>query len=129
MVKPKVPETIDEYIADSREDVREILEKIRLTVRKAAPKATEAIKYGMPTFVQEGNLVYFAAFKKHIGFYPVTHEMTEAYDELAKYDRGKGTAQFQLDEPIPYGLITKMVKMRVKENTVRAKEKAKARKK
>jgi uncharacterized protein YdhG (YjbR/CyaY superfamily) len=116
--KPKIPETIDEYIATSREEVRPLLQKIRQTVHNAAPQATEAIKYGMPTFVQDGNLVYFAAYKNHIGFYPVTEGMSN-FKELAKYDRGKGTAQFPLDEPIPYGLITKMVKVRVKENKAR----------
>ena len=116
---------IDEYIAGFPDDIREILEKIRLTVKKAAPDAEEAIKYGMPTFVLNGNLVHFAAFKKHIGFYPTPQGIEEFQEELSAYESGKGSAQFPLDKPIPYDLIRRIVELRVRGNL----EKAAAKKK
>ena len=116
---------IDEYIAGFPKDVQEILEEVRATVKKAAPGATEAIKYAIPTYVLNGNLVHFAAFKNHIGFY-ATPSGGEAFaKELSKYKVGKGSIQFPIDEPMPLGLITKIVKFRVKENS----EKTKAKKK
>jgi len=114
------PRNIDEYIAGFPPDVQEILEKIRTTIRKAAPDAEETIKYQMPTFTLKGNLVYFAAFTKHIGFYPVPTGIEKFKKELAAYEQGKGSVQFPLDRPIPYGLISKIVKFRVKENLARA---------
>lgn len=114
------PQNIDEYIASFPNDIQEILEKIRLTIRNAAPDAKEKIAYQMPTFTLEGNLVHFAAFKNHIGFYP-TPTGTEAFNkELSAYKRGKGSIQFPLDNPIPFSLITEIVKFRVKENLERA---------
>lgn len=111
----KIPETIDDYIALHPADVQEILGKIRATVRKAAPDAEERISYRMPAYFLEGALVYFAAFKKHIGFYPPVHD--EALrPQLARYAGPKGNLQFPLTEPIPYPLITKIVKARIKEN-------------
>ena len=110
------PKNIDEYIAGFPPDVQEILEKIRLTIRKAAPGAEETIKYQMPTFTLHGNLVYFAAFKTHIGFYPIPTGIEKFKKELAPYKQGKGSVQFPLDQPIPYGLISKIVKFRVQEN-------------
>ena len=107
---------IDEYIASFPPEVQAILEKIRLTIRKAAPGAEETIKYQMPTFTLHGNLVYFAAFKKHIGFYPIPTGIEKFKKELAPYKQGKGSVQFPLDQPIPYGLISKIVKFRVQEN-------------
>jgi uncharacterized protein YdhG (YjbR/CyaY superfamily) len=107
--------TIEEYFAIFPEEVREILKKIRQTIHKAAPEASETISYQMPTFKMKGNLVHFAAFKNHIGFYP-TPSGTEAFQkELAPYKGGKGSIRFPLDQPIPYGLIEKIVKFRVKE--------------
>jgi uncharacterized protein YdhG (YjbR/CyaY superfamily) len=117
--------TIDEYIAGFPPDVQEILQKIRATIRKAAPQAEEAIKYQMPTFVLHGNLVHFAAFKNHIGFYPVPTGIETFKKELAAYEGGKGSVQFPLDQPIPYGLISKIVKFRVKENLAKAEAKGK----
>jgi len=114
------PKNIDEYIAVFPPDVQEILEKIRLTIRKAAPGAEETIKYQMPTFTLHGNLVYFAAFKTHIGFYPIPTGIEKFKKELAPYKQGKGSVQFPLDQPIPYGLISKIVKFRVKENAAKA---------
>lgn len=119
--KPKSPATIDEYIAGFPPDVQAILQKIRAIVREAAPEATEAIKYAMPTFVLNGNLVHFAAFKHHIGFYPVPSGIEKFKKELSAYKGAKGSVQFPLDEPMPYALIEKIVKFRVKENKAKSK--------
>lgn len=93
---------------------------MRATIRKAAPKAEEAIKYAMPTFVLHGNLVHFAAFKNHIGFYPAPTGMEAFKKDLALYKTGRGSVQFPLDKPLPLALITRIVKLRVSENTARA---------
>ncbi|WP_224240089.1 iron chaperone [Hyalangium gracile] len=114
------PKTIDEYIAAFPPDVQEQLEKIRKTVRKAAPKAEEAIKYEMPAFLLEGNLVFFAAYKKHIGFFDTTTGDGALSDEMAPYAGPKGSLKFPYGEPIPFGLLSKIVKFRVKENLERA---------
>ncbi len=114
------PKNIDEYVAGFQDDVREILQEIRMTIRKAAPSAEETIKYRMPTFTLEGNLVHFAAFKKHIGFYPVPTGIEKFKKELSAYEGGKGSVQFPFDRPIPFDLISKIVKFRVKENLERA---------
>ena len=113
--KQKPPTTIDEYIAGFPKDVQAILQKIRVTIAKAAPDAEEAIKYAIPTFVLNGNLVHFAAFKSHIGFYPAPTGTEKFQKELSGYKSGKGSVQFPLDEPMPYALIEKIVKFRVKE--------------
>ena len=117
------PKTIDEYIAGFPQDVQEILQKIRATIRKAAPEAEEKIAYQIPTFFLEGNLVHFGAFKKHIGFYPAPTGIEEFKEELSVYGWAKGTVKFPLDKPIPYDLIRRIVKFRVKENLERAKPK------
>ncbi len=122
---PTAPKTIDEYIAGFPNDVQEILEKIRTTIRKAAPDAEETIKYQMPTFTLKGNLVHFAAFKKHIGFYPTPTGTEKFQKELSVYQGAKGSVRFPLDKPIPFDLISKIVKFRVKENLDRAKAKGK----
>ena len=119
------PTTIDEYIAGFPQDVQMILQEIRLTIRKAAPNAQETIKYQMPTFTLNGNLVHFAAFKKHIGFYPVPTGIEKFKKALSVYEGGKGSVQFPLDQPMPFALISKIVKFRVKENLGRAAAKAK----
>ena len=119
--------TIDEYIAGFPPDVQAILEKIRMTIREAAPDAEETIKYQMPTFTLQGNLVHFAAFKKHIGFYPVPTGIEAFKDELSVYQGGKGSVQFPMDKPIPFDLIGRIVKFRVKENLERAAAKGKKR--
>ena len=114
------PKNIDDYIAGFPSDVQEILEKIRMTIRKAAPAAEETISYQMPTFTLKGNyLVYFAAYKKHIGFYPAPIGNAEFEQELSVYGAGKGTVKFPLDQPIPFDLISKIVKFRAKENLER----------
>ncbi len=109
--------SIPDYIASFPNETREILELVRATIQKAAPDATEAIKYAIPTFMLNGkNLVHFAAFKSHIGFYatPSGHESFK--EELSKYKQGKGSVQFPIDEPMPLELITRIVQFRVAEN-------------
>ena len=118
---------IDAYIAGFPEDVQQILEKIRTTIQKAAPNAEETINYGIPTFTLKGNLVHFAGFKKHIGFYPTPTGIEKFKKELSVYEGAKGSVQFPVDKPIPYGLISKIVKFRVKENLERAAAKGKKR--
>jgi uncharacterized protein YdhG (YjbR/CyaY superfamily) len=120
--------SINEYIATFPKDIQEILEKLRATIRKAAPAAEETINYQMPTFTLKGNLVHFAAFKKHIGFYPTPSGIEKFKKELSVYQGAKGSVQLPLDKPIPYGLISKIVKFRVKENLERAEIKGKKKK-
>ena len=116
------PATMDEYIAVFPKEVQKILVKVRMTIRKAAPRAEETIKYKMPTFTLNGNLVYFAAFKKHIGLYSMPRTGIEKFKkELSRYQGEKGSVKFPLDEPIPFELIGKIVKRRVKENLEKAK--------
>ena len=110
------PKDIDEYIAGFPNDVQQILKKIRMTIRKAAPDAQETIKYRMPTFILKGNLVHFAAFKKHIGFYPVPRGVEPFKDELSVYEGEQSTVRFPLDKSIPLELISRIVKFRVKKN-------------
>jgi uncharacterized protein YdhG (YjbR/CyaY superfamily) len=117
--------TIDEYIAGFPKDIQQLLNTMRTTIQKAAPKAAEAIKYAMPTYVQDGNLVHFAAFKNHIGFYPAPDGITSFKKELAVYKTSKGAIQFPLDKPIPVGLVREIVKYRVKMNAEKAKIKKK----
>jgi uncharacterized protein YdhG (YjbR/CyaY superfamily) len=117
---PTVPQTIDEYIASFPADVQAVLQKIRMTIHKAAPEAQEKISYQMPTFFLNGNLVHFAAFKEHIGFYPVPSGIEKFKKELSVYKQGKGSVQFPLDQPMPYDLITRIVEFRVKENMAKA---------
>ncbi len=111
----KGPKDIDEYIAGFPPDVQEKLQKVRMTIRKAAPGAQETIKYRMPTFTMGGNLVHFAGFKNHIGFYPTPSGIDKFKEELSVYQGAKGSVRFPLDKPIPYALIGKMVKARVKQ--------------
>ena len=115
-----VPKTIDEYIAGFPREVQEMLERIRKTIRAAAPDAEETISYQMPTFTLKGNLVHFAAFKRHIGFYPTPTGITKFKKELSVYEGAKGSVRFPLDKPIPFALISRIVKFRVKENLARA---------
>ena len=119
------PTNIDEYIAGFPKDVQAILQKIRRTIRKAAPDAEETISYQIPTFTLKGNLVHFAAFKKHIGFYPTPTGIEKFKNELSIYEGAKGSVKFPLSKPIPFALISKIVKFKVKENLDRAAAKAK----
>jgi uncharacterized protein YdhG (YjbR/CyaY superfamily) len=116
----KTARDIDEYIAGFPADIQKVLQKIRATIRKAAPEADEAIKYQIPTFTLNGNLVHFAAFTHHVGFYPAPRGKDAFKEALAGYDGGKGTVKFPLDKPIPLPLIAKIVKFRVKENLQKA---------
>jgi len=108
--------TIDEYIRTFPEDVQTILEKMRVTIREAAPEAKEAISYQIPTFRLNGNLVHFAAYKHHIGFYPTSSGIEAFKDELSPYKSAKGSMQFPIDKPVPYDLVKKIVTFRVEEN-------------
>jgi uncharacterized protein YdhG (YjbR/CyaY superfamily) len=113
-------QSIDEYIAAFPAEVQKRLQEIRSVIKSAAPQATEKISYQMPTFYLNGNLVHFAAFKNHIGFYPVPSGIEAFKRELSKYAQGKGSVQFPLDEPLPLALIRKIVKFRVAENLKKA---------
>lgn len=123
--KQPVAKDIDEYIAGFPKEIREILEKVRRTIREAAPEAEEAIKYQIPTFVLKGNLVHFAAFKNHIGLYPAPRGIEAFKEELSAYQGAKGSVQFPLDQPIPYDLIDRIVRFRVKDNLGQAESKKK----
>jgi len=114
---------IDEYIGNFPQEIQILLEQIRATIKQAAPEAEEAIKYAMPTFVLNGNLVHFAAFKNHIGFYPVPSGIEAFKKELSVYKGAKGSVQFPLDQPMPLELIAEIVKFRVNENLLKAKTK------
>ena len=117
--------SIDEYIAGFPKDIQQILEEMRATIRKAAPKAEEAIRYMLPTFIQNGNLVHFGAFKNHIGFYPAPTGIEAFKKELSVHKGAKGSIQFPIADPLPLALISRMVKFRVKKNTELAKTKKK----
>ena len=115
----KTYNSIDEYISTFPKETQIVLEKIRKTIKEETPTATEKISYGMPTFYLNGNLVHFAAFKNHIGFFPAPSGINKFEKELSKYKTGKGTLQFKYDEEIPFDIIKKIVKFRTKENTTK----------
>jgi len=117
------PKTIDEYLSAVPENIRKILEKIRETIHSAAPSAKEVISYGMPAFKINSVLVYFAAAKNHIGFYPTASPIVVFKEELAEYKTSKGAIQFPIDKPIPYDLITRIVEYRAYEDSMKAKKK------
>ena len=121
------PQDIDEYIAGFPQDIQELLERVRTTIREAAPEATEAIKYQIPTFILNGNLVHFAAFKNHIGFYPAPQGIEELKDELSAYKGAKGSVQFPYAQPVPFDLISRIVKFRSEKNQAKAAAKKKKR--
>jgi len=114
--KKAPPATVDEYIARCPAEVQPILQKIRAAIKESAPGAVEKISYDIPGFYLNGRLVWFAAFKRHIGFYPRGSAVEAFATELSPYKHNKATVQFPLDQPIPYALIRKIVKFRVKEN-------------
>jgi uncharacterized protein YdhG (YjbR/CyaY superfamily) len=116
---PSRPTTIDEYIAQSPPEVQPILSQIRAVIHAAAPQAQEKISYQMPAFHQNGSLVWFGAYKHHIGFYPTGDGMQAFREELSGYKCSKGAVQFPLDQPIPYDLIRKIVQYRVAQVTKR----------
>ena len=113
-------QTIDEYIDGFPPEVSEILQRIRTTIRESAPGAEETISYQIPTFKLNGNLVHFAAYKKHIGFYPTPSGINAFRDELSGYHCSKGAIQFPLDQPIPYDLVRRIVEFRVRENLAKS---------
>jgi len=117
-VELKSPATIDEYIALQPPEVQAILHRVRATIRRAAPGVTETISYRMPAFVLDGPLVYFGAFKNHIGLYPPVRDAL-LRSETSMYAGEKGNLRFPLDEPIPYGLVARIVKVRARENRKR----------
>jgi uncharacterized protein YdhG (YjbR/CyaY superfamily) len=117
--------SVDDYIASFPPDVQAILEKIRLTIRDAAPDAQETISYNMPTFTLGGALVHFAAFKGHIGFYPPVRGDAKLARAVSVYAGEKGNLRFPLDQPIPYGLMERLVKLRVKQNLAKAPDRVK----
>ena len=124
--KRTTPTDIDDYIAGFPQDVQKILKKVRTTIRQTAPKAEETISYQIPTFKLNGApLIYFAGFKNHISVYPAPRGAEEFKKELSAYEGGKGTVQFPLDQPIPYDLIKRIVKFKVKQNQEKAKAKPK----
>ena len=112
---------IDEYFSRFPAEVQAILNELRLAIKQAAPDAEEKISYQMPTFYLHGNLVHFAAYKNHIGFYPSPSGIEAFKTEISIYKMAKGSLQFPLDKPIPYDIITKIVKFRVQENLLRKK--------
>ncbi len=123
--KAEIAKSIDEYIAAVPENIKPILEKFRQTIRKAAPEAEETISYAIPTFKLKGNLVHFAAFKNHIGFYPGPSGIESFCQELAAYEGAKGSIKFPVDKTLPWSLISKIVKFRVRENLEKARSKEK----
>src|SRR6476619_4242042 len=112
--------TVDEYIGTFPVATKKIMQQVRKTIKDAAPEAEEVISYNMPAFKQEGMLVFYAAYKEHIGFYPTPGGIEAFKKELAIYSSAKGSVQFPLDKPMPLALITKIVKFRVKENLEKA---------
>lgn len=126
-MKTTGPENIDDYIEGFPSNVQKILQKIRKTIQKAAPDAEEAISYQIPTFRLNGNLIHFAAFQHHIGLYPRPRGVKEFEEEMGRYEGGKGTVRFPLDEPIPYELITRITRYRVQKNFEAAAAKSKKR--
>ena len=128
MARSQKPKDIDSYISQFSTDVQAILEKVRGTIHHAAPEAKETISYMMPAFKQHGILVYFAAWEKHIGMYPPISGSKTLEKAIARYAGPKGNLQFPLDEPIPYDLIERIVKLRVKQDSAKAVAKRKRRK-
>ena len=116
---------IDEFIAMFSPEVQEVLQKIRATIHRVAPEAQESICYGIPTFKLNGNLVHFAAFKEHIGFFPPVRGEARLVKAVSRYAGPKGNPRFPLDRPIPYGLIERITKLRIKQNEANAAKKRK----
>jgi len=121
----EMPVSIDQYIIEAPQEVQKKLRELKTVIKAEVPEAEERIAYGMPTFSQEGNLVHFAAFKNHIGFFPAPSGIENFKDELAKYKTSKGTVQFPLDEEIPMDLVREIVRFRLKENLAKAATKRK----
>jgi uncharacterized protein YdhG (YjbR/CyaY superfamily) len=127
-VEKAIPKNIEEHISGFSPEIQKMLKELRATIRNAAPQAEEKISNQMPSYVQKGILVYFAAFKNHIGFYPTSTGIEKFKKELSIYKGGKGSVQFSINNPLPLSLITRIVKFRVKENMERAIQKQKRKK-
>ena len=123
MEKRDVAKTVDEYIGGFPAETQRILKKIRLTIKKTAPKAEERISYGIAGYFENGILIYFAGFKNHVSVYPAPRNEPEFKKELAAYKGGKGTIQFPIDKPVDYALITRIVKFRQLQNALKVKAK------
>lgn len=117
--RTRVAKDVDTYIRKFPKDVQRILQGLRVTIKGSAPQATESISYGIPTFSWHGPLVYFAAFKRHVGFYPTSSPMRAFRTVLSRYKVSRGTIQFPLDRPLPLALVRRIVKFRLKENRAR----------
>jgi uncharacterized protein YdhG (YjbR/CyaY superfamily) len=117
--------TVDEYLSAFPANTKSILKELRKTIKQAAPQAEELISYNMPAYKSAGILVYYAAYKEHIGFYPTPSGIETFKKELSDYKGAKGSIQFPLDEPLPFDLISKIVKFRVRENLEKGKKKGK----
>jgi uncharacterized protein YdhG (YjbR/CyaY superfamily) len=127
-MKAKQANNIDEYIAGFPDDVQKSMQKVRAAIKKAAPRAEEAISYQIPTFKLNGNLIHFAGYKNHIGLYPGSGAIEEFEDELTGYKLSKGTVQFPLDKPMPVGLINRITKFCVQRNLSKSQKRTKANK-
>ena len=125
-MKKTTSSNIDEYIESFAGNIQKLLKQMRATIHKAAPEADETMSYGIPTFKLNGNLVHFAAFKNHIGFYPAPSGIEAFKKEVAPYEAGKGSLQFPLEKPLPLQLVTKIVKYRIQENMQKSRSKRKA---
>ena len=125
-MKNSKKDTIDEYIAGFPKDIQKLLEEVRATIKKAAPTAEEVISYSMPAYKINSVLVYFAAFKNHIGFFPTASGIKAFQHQIEKYKWSKGTIQFPFDQPLPEKLIKAIVRFRVKEDEQKSKAKKKA---
>ena len=111
--------TVDEYIEQQPQEVQETLRKIRATIRETVPDAEERISYGIPGYYQKGQVIFFAAFPKHLSVYPAPFGVEEFKDDLARYQKGKGTLQFPLDQPVPYDLIVRVAQYRLAQNMMK----------
>jgi uncharacterized protein YdhG (YjbR/CyaY superfamily) len=118
-MQTRIAANVDEYISDFPKEVQKLLSDVRIAIRKAAPKAEEMISYQMPAYKYHGVLVYFAGYKKHIGFYPTASGVSSFKKELSIYKGAKGSVQFPIDKPMPVQLIKKIVAFRVKDNLER----------
>ncbi len=122
MLQQSPPGNIDEYISSFPKNIQSLLQELRNIIRKAAPEAEERISYKMPAFYQKGILVYFAAFKNHIGFFPTASGIAAFENELSEYKTSKGTIQFPLDKPLPPDLVSRIVKFRIGQNMGKSEE-------
>jgi len=122
-MKPEIPNSIENHISTFPPETQLLLQQVRETIKAVVPEAIEAISYGIPTFKFHGNLVHFAGYAHHIGFYPGASSIRVFADELSAYKTSKGTIQFPLDKPIPFDLIRRITEFRLEENLKKVKKK------